>query len=108
MNSSQGSRDGQGKNSSRGKDASSDAMPEFRDTQQQRDDSKTSGESVVGGQTSGDATQPTDIQNQAANTENPEGSRENAGGITNRPLEQDQDNQNRVPPRGETKDGSHA
>jgi hypothetical protein len=108
MNSSQGSPGGRGKDVSHGSSASSDAMPEFRDNQQQRDDSQTSGESVVTGQRSGDATQPTDIPNQAANKEKAEGSRENAGGITNRSLDEEQNNQNRVPPRGEAKDGSHA
>jgi len=45
-----------------------------------------------------------DGPNQAANKEPAEGSRENAGGITNRPLSEEQENQERVPPRGETKD----
>jgi hypothetical protein len=58
----------------------SDAMPEFRDNQQIQDDNQTSGESVVAGQTSGDATQPTDIPNQAANRDPAEGSREKAEG----------------------------
>jgi hypothetical protein len=95
---------------------SSDAIPELRDNQQRQDDNQTSGESVVARQSSGDATQPTDIPNQAANKEPAEGSRENvaanagdnAGGITNRPLDEEQENQDRVPPRGETKGGSHA
>jgi hypothetical protein len=29
-------------------------------------------------------------------------------GISNRPLEEEQENQERMPPRGETKEGSHA
>ncbi len=33
---------------------------------------------------------------------------ENAGGISNRPLEEEQENQSRVPPRGDSKEGSHA
>jgi hypothetical protein len=51
------------------------------------------------------------VPNQAANKEPAEGSREtvdanareNAGGITNRTLDEEEDNQDRVPPRGETK-----
>jgi hypothetical protein len=45
-----------------------------------------------------------DVPNQAANKEPAEGSRENAGGITNRALSEEPQNQERVPPRGETKD----
>jgi hypothetical protein len=45
-----------------------------------------------------------DIPNQAANKEPAKGSRESAGGITNRPLSEEPQNQERVPPRGETKD----
>jgi hypothetical protein len=54
------------------------------------------------------------IPTQAANKEPAEGSREtveadeNAGGITNRPLDEEQANQERVPPRGENKEGGHA
>ena len=32
----------------------------------------------------------------------------NAGGITNRPLEEEDENQAAVPDRGESKDGAHA
>ena len=91
-----------------------DAMPELRDNQQMQDDNQTSGESVVAGQTSGDATQPTDTPNQAANKEPAEGSRETVnanekgGGITNRSLEEERENQERVPPRGDAKGDSHA
>jgi hypothetical protein len=46
----------------------------------------------------------TDRPNQNANKEPAEGSRENAGGITNRPLEREQKEQEEVPPRGRTKD----
>ena len=88
-----------------------------RDNQQIQDDNQTSGESVVGGQTSGDNQQPignTDMPNQAANKEKAEGSRENvggsgdAGGISNRPLSEEEGRQDNVPPRGQAKDGSHA
>jgi hypothetical protein len=55
------------------------------------------------------------IPNQAANRKPAEGSREDvgasrdeAGGITNRPLAEEQDNQERLPPRGESKEGGHA
>jgi hypothetical protein len=55
-----------------------------------------------------DSRQSTEVPNPAANKEPAEGSRENAGGISNRPLEEEQDNQERVPPRGEAKEGGHA
>jgi hypothetical protein len=49
------------------------------------------------------------IPNQAANKEPAEGSRDKTGGITNRPLSEEEKNQDRVPPRGEAKDSeSHA
>jgi hypothetical protein len=90
-----------------------------RDNPQIQDDNQTSGESVVGGQTSGDNQQPignTDAPNQAANKEKAEGSRENvnaggsddAGGISNRPLSEEEGRQDNLPPRGQAKDGSHA
>jgi len=62
-----------------------------RDNQQIQDDNKTSGESVP---------------NRAANMDPAEGARENAGGISNRPLEEEAND--RVPPRGESKEGGHA
>jgi len=37
-----------------------------------------------------------------------EGSREDAGGISNRRLSEEQQRQESLPPRGESKDGSHA
>jgi hypothetical protein len=58
--------------------------------------------------------------NDASMKEPAEGSRENVntggstpgtgsgGGITNRPLEQEQQEQRDLPPRGTSKDGSHA
>lgn len=52
--------------------------------------------------------QSADVPNQAANKEPAEGSRENAGGISNRPLEQERENQERVPPRGNSKEDGHA
>ena len=64
-----------------------------RDNQQIQDDNKTSGESVP---------------NRAADLDPAEGARESAGGISNRPLEEETNNQERVPPRGDSKDGSHA
>jgi hypothetical protein len=94
-----------------------------RDNQQIQDDNFSSGESVNSRQTSGDAQQPTRIDsssemrdtdrpNQAANKEKAEGSRENAtddaGGISNRPLSEEEGGQERLPRRGEAKDGSHA
>ncbi len=55
-------------------------------------------------------TRPDDefVPNQASNKEKAEGSRENAGGITNRPLPEEKGNQGRIPPRGENKEGGHA
>jgi hypothetical protein len=90
-----------------------------RDNQQVQDDNQTSGESVLAGQSSGDNQQPVrgrDMPNQAANKEKAEGSRENvneadsgdAGGISNRPLSEEEGRQHNLPPRGEAKDGSHA
>jgi hypothetical protein len=88
-----------------------------RDTQQIRDDDLSSGESVIVNSSS-DTRTPSqrDDPNQAANKEPAEGSRENAGnagedagGISNRPLSEEEGRQNLVPPRGESKgDGSHA
>lgn len=52
--------------------------------------------------------------NQAANKEPAEGSRETAqtneegSGITNRPRSEEEANQDRVPPRGDRKEGTHA
>lgn len=87
-----------------------------RDNQQIQDDNQTSGESVNSRQTTGDAQQPfrrdQDRPNQAANREPAEGSREkgpdNAGGISNRPLSEEEGRQDLVPPRGEVKGDSHA
>ena len=49
---------------------------------------------------------------EAANKEKAEGSRHDynadRGGITNRPLDEEQDEQQQLPPRGKAKDGSHA
>jgi len=47
-------------------------------------------------------------ENTPSNKEPAEGSRENAGGITNRPLGEEQQNQQRVPPRGHAKEDRHA
>jgi hypothetical protein len=61
-----------------------------------------------------DNTRNQDRPNQNANKEQAEGSRDNVrandgsaqqgAGITNRPLDQEQDEQAQVPPRGQTKD----
>ncbi len=57
------------------------------------------------------------IPNRAANQEPAEGSRDNVNGgaggqtgagISNRPLEQEQEEQQSLPPRGENKEGGHA
>jgi len=70
---------------------------------------KSTDQSTVDSQQSTDESRQA-IPNDAANKESAEGSRdtENAGGISNRPLEEEQENQERVPPRGETKEGGHA
>ena len=49
-----------------------------------------------------------DMPNQASNKEKAEGSRENtdAGGISNRPLEEEQERQENLPPRGQSKGDS--
>jgi len=62
--------------------------------------------------------QPRDEQpNHASSMEQAEGSRENAqggnahqhaAGITNRPREQEDEEQQSLPPRGTSQDGSHA
>jgi hypothetical protein len=67
-----------------------------------------------GGQGQGQDTRNQDRPNQNANKEQAEGSREtvraNEGsaqqgaGITNRPLDEEQNEQAQVPPRGQTKD----
>jgi hypothetical protein len=46
--------------------------------------------------------------NRPENKEPAEGSRENAGGISNRPLGEEQRRQENVPPRGKSKGGGHA
>jgi hypothetical protein len=46
--------------------------------------------------------------NQQAEKEPAEGSREAVGGITNRPRNEEQQNQNRVPRRGKTKEKGNA
>ena len=91
---------------------------EQRDNQQLQDDNQTSGESVVAGQTSGDNRQPlggAESPNRAANREPAEGARDaadsggrDAGGISNRPLSEEEERQHNLPPRGEAKGDSHA
>lgn len=59
-----------------------------------------------------------DIPSRASNMEKAEGDRDDApesryrerdgAGITNRPLDEEVDNQKEVPPRGESKPGAHA
>ena len=52
--------------------------------------------------------QRSETPNQAANKEKAEDSQANAGGTSNRPLETEQRNQERVPPRGDRKGDTHA
>jgi len=68
-----------------------------RDNQQIADDNQQSG-----------SVSRQDLPNQAVNQEPAEGSRENTGGISNHPLEDEQEHQARVPPRGERKEEPHA
>ena len=68
-----------------------------RDNQQIADDNQQSG--VVDTERTG---------NRASNREKAEGSRENAGGISNRDLDEEQENQSRVPRRGKSKEDSDA
>jgi hypothetical protein len=49
----------------------------------------------------------TNIPNQASNKSKAEGERD-AGGITNRPLSEEEENQAAVPERGESREGAHA
>jgi len=52
----------------------------------------------------------TSIPNQASNKEPAEGSRENQNvesGITNRPIEEEQREQQNLPPRGKSRDEAH-
>ena len=48
-----------------------------------------------------------DTPNQASNKSKAEGERD-AGGITNRPLSEEKEDQAAVPKRGESRDGAHA
>ena len=55
----------------------------------------------------------TSIPNEQSRKQPAEGSRENVNtgeesGITNRPIEEEQRDQQNLPPRGERKDGAHA
>ena len=59
-----------------------------------------------------DSTEPRDtsIPNQAANQEPAEGSRDNENvesGISNRPIREEQREQQNLPPRGRSKDENH-
>ena len=74
-----------------------DDNTEPRDNQQIADDNQQSG--VVDTE---------HVLNHASAMEQAEGSRENAGGISNRGLDEEQDNQSRVPRRGDSKEGGHA
>jgi hypothetical protein len=57
-------------------------------------------------------TSTSDVPNRASNQEQAEGSRENineeGGGISNRPIEEEQQEQQNLPPRGSSKGGAHA
>jgi hypothetical protein len=66
-----------------------------RDNQQIQDDNQQSAELP-------------DVPNKNANKEPAEGSRDHAGGISNRPFDDERRIQERVPPRGDSKEGGHA
>jgi hypothetical protein len=70
---------------------------EIRDNQQIADDNEQSG--VV--DTEGMSRHDSDL-------EQAEGSREHVGGISNRGLAEEEENQSRVPPRGKNKEGGGA
>jgi hypothetical protein len=57
-------------------------------------------------------TSTSDVPNRASNQEPAEGSRENVneegGGISNRPIAEEQAEQQNLPPRGSSKGGAHA
>jgi hypothetical protein len=88
---------GSGRSSGEGWRSNSSDQQTQRDSQQIADDNQQAG--------IGDVEQ---TRNRASDMEPAEGSRETAGGISNRPLDEEQDNQARVPPRGENKEGGHA
>ena len=69
----------------------------MRDNQQRSDDSSQSGS--VGSDS---------MRNRASDMEQAEGSRENAGGISNRGLDEERDNQSRVPRRGDSREDESA
>ena len=70
---------------------------QMRDNQQIADDNRQSG--VV---------DTDEVRNRAAEREAAEGSREDAGGISNRGLGDERDSQSRVPRRGESKEDERA
>jgi hypothetical protein len=59
-------------------------------------------------------TRTSDVPNRASNQEQAEGSRENVneseegGGVSNRPIAEEQAEQQNLPPRGSSKGGAHA
>lgn len=50
----------------------------------------------------------TNTPNPASEKAKAEGERDETGGISNRPLNEEEDNQAAVPERGESRDGAHA
>ena len=69
----------------------------LRDNQQIADDNDQSGNVDSGS-----------VRNRAAEMEPAEGSRESAGGISNRSLDEERDNQSRLPRRGESQEDESA
>jgi hypothetical protein len=49
-----------------------------------------------------------DVPNRNADQEPAEGSRDHTGGISNRPFDEERRARERVPPRGDRKEGGHA
>jgi hypothetical protein len=67
--------------------------------------------SAFGGRQPASGDQETQRDNQQIADDNQQSGtvgQEDAGGISNRPLEEEEENQERVPPRGDRKEGSHA
>jgi hypothetical protein len=70
-----------------------------------------SNRSASGGRQPASGDQQTQRDNQQIADDNQQSGtvgQEDAGGISNRPLEEEEENQERVPPRGDRKEGSHA
>jgi hypothetical protein len=70
---------------------------QMRDNQQIADDNQQSG-----------TVDTEEVRNRASDMEQAEGSRENAGGISNRGLDEERESQSRLPRRGESQEDESA